>query len=163
MNYGGIHNCDIANGPGTRVSLFVSGCRHHCKGCFNPDTWDFNYGKKFDDATLSEILDACDHEYISGLTILGGEPMEPENQPEVLKILIAFRKRFGKAKTVWLYSGTTLEEIRNPESSYNVESCTQEILSLCDVIVDGPFVEELKDISLDFRGSQNQRIIELHK
>ncbi len=158
MNYAVIKKNDIANGSGVRVSLFVSGCRHHCKNCFNSEAWDFNYGKPYTEETEKEILDAIDHSYVSGLSLLGGEPFEPENRPELIKLCQAFRKRFPE-KDIWCYSGFTLEqlqsdEIRDPETA-------KALLAELDILVDGKFVEELKDISLQFRGSSNQRIIKL--
>ena len=162
MNYASIRECDIANGEGVRVTLFVSGCTHHCKGCFNPEQWDFGYGEPFDEKTEQHIFDLLSPSYIAGLSILGGEPMEPENQRVLVPFLRRMRERFGDTKTVWVYTGCVLEtELQSP-SRWRTES-TDEFLSFVDVLVDGPFVEELKDISLRFRGSANQRIIELKK
>lgn len=159
MYYGTIKNYDIANGPGVRVSLFVSGCRHHCKGCFNAETWDFHYGKPFTPDTAGEIMKALTPSYISGLTVLGGEPFEPENQPEVTKLLRMAREHFPE-KTIWCYTGYRYDvELAEGGSVYT--EVTDEMLSYIDVLVDGEFVQELKDISLQFRGSSNQRIIEL--
>ncbi len=149
MNYAGIKKVDIANGPGVRVSLFVSGCRNHCRGCFNPETWDFNYGKPFTKETEDEIIQALRPSWIQGLSILGGEPTEIENE----KVLIPFLERVRKElpeKDIWLYSGYTWEMLK-PEK----------ILRLVDVLVDGPFLLEKKDPGLAFRGSRNQRIIHL--
>lgn len=149
MNYAEIKKVDIANGPGVRVSLFVSGCRNHCKGCFNPETWDFDYGRPFTRATEDEIIEALRPSWIQGLSILGGEPTEEENAA----VLIPFLKRVRAAlpdKDIWLYSGYTYEALRD-----------KEILTLADVLVDGPFLLELKDAGLAFRGSRNQRIIDL--
>ena len=233
MNYASIRTCDIANGEGVRVSLFVSGCTHHCKGCFNPDQWDFGYGQPFDRKVEDEILAALEPSFISGLTILGGEPMEPANQralvpflrriesfkvkvgsnrvllesdrallesdrgllesdrartggvetlPDPEKILadpektladsektLAVPKKTladpektlaGPKKTLWVYTGCLLEELKDPASRWRTE-VTDEFLSMIDVLVDGPFIEELKDISLQFRGSSNQRILRL--
>ena len=151
MNYAEIKKVDIANGPGVRVSLFVSGCRNHCKGCFNPETWDFDYGRPFTRATEDEIIKALRPSWIQGLSILGGEPTEEENAA----ILIPFLKRVRAAlpdKDIWLYSGYTYEALRD-----------KEILTLVDVLVDGPFLLELKDAGLAFRGSRNQRIIDLRE
>ena len=158
MNYSAIKKTDIANGPGVRVSLFVSGCRNHCPGCFNPETWDFGYGQPYTEATEAEIMEALDHPWISGLSLLGGEPMEPENQRELVKLLHRVREAFPK-KNVWSYSGYTLEQICG-EGHPHCE-VTEEMLSMIDVLVDGRFVEALKDVSLKFRGSSNQRIIDL--
>ena len=163
MNYGEIKFNDIANGEGVRTSLFVSGCRHHCKNCFNEQTWDFAFGQPFTEETMEEILDSCNHDWINGLSLLGGEPVEPENQRVLLPFLVMFRERFPD-KTIWCYTGFTLEEIMGKRA--NSRAFTQissEMLSLIDVLVDGPFVEAKKDISLIFRGSSNQRIIDVKK
>ena len=160
MNYASIRTCDIANGEGVRVSLFVSGCTHRCKGCFNPDQWDFAYGKPFDAGTEAEIFAALDKGFISGRTILGGEPMEPENQRALVPFLRRMRRRFGDAKNLWVYTGCVLETELEADSHWRTE-VTDEFLSMVDVLVDGPFVESLKDISLRFRGSSNQRIIDM--
>ena len=149
MNYAEIKKVDIANGPGVRVSLFVSGCRNHCKGCFNPETWDFDYGRPFTGETEDEIIEALRPSWIQGLSILGGEPTEEENAA----VLIPFLKRVRAVlpdKDIWLYSGYTYEALRD-----------KEILTLADVLVDGPFLLEQKDAGLAFRGSRNQRIIDL--
>ena len=159
MNYGEIKKYDIANGEGIRVTLFVSGCTHHCKGCFQPETWNFSYGKLFDDAAKEEILKALDSSFINGLTLLGGEPFEPENQRGLLPLLREVRSRFP-LKSIWCYTGYTLESDLLSESRARCE-CTDEMLSMLDVLVDGEFVEELKNISLPFRGSENQRIIDM--
>lgn len=159
MYYGNIKKYDIADGLGVRVSLFVSGCRHHCKGCFNPETWDFQYGQPFTDGTVSEILSALDHSYIAGLTLLGGEPFEPENQRELVGLLRTVRERFPK-KDVWCYTGYHYDEDFTEGGKAHTD-VTGEMLSLIDVLVDGEFVEDLKDVSLAFRGSRNQRILKL--
>ena len=159
MHYCNIKDCDIANGIGVRVSLFVSGCRNHCKNCFQPETWAFDYGEEFTAETEDKILKMLAPSYIHGLTVLGGEPMEPENQ----KALLPFLKRIKATypdKNIWLFSGFTLEEIRSPGCRANTEYAP-EILKLLDVLVDGRFVEEKKDISLRFRGSSNQRLIDI--
>ncbi|MBQ7840199.1 MAG: anaerobic ribonucleoside-triphosphate reductase activating protein [Lachnospiraceae bacterium] len=161
MNYGEIKKYDIANGEGVRVTLFVSGCTHHCKGCFQPETWNFSYGKLFDDAAKEEILRALNASFINGLTLLGGEPFEPENQRSLLSLLREVRSRYPK-KSIWCYTGYTLERDLLSESRARCE-CTDEMLSMLDVLVDGEFVEELKNISLPFRGSENQRIIDVKK
>ncbi len=160
MNYASIRTCDIANGEGVRVSLFVSGCTHHCKGCFNEAAWDFAYGEPFTKKTENEILAALEPDFIDGLTLLGGEPMEPENQRALMPLLRRFREKFGDAKTLWIYTGCVLETDLKAESRWRTE-VTDEMLSLTDVLVDGPFLEAKKDISLQFRGSSNQRIIRL--
>ena len=160
MNYAAIHSCDIANGEGVRVSLFVSGCTHKCKGCFNEEAQDFSFGKPFDRAVEDDIMRQLEPSHIAGLTVLGGEPMEPLNQRALAPFLRRFRERFGNAKTLWVYTGCVYEDLLNPSSRWRTE-VTDEILSMCNVLVDGPFVEELKDISLRFRGSSNQRILAL--
>lgn len=153
MNYAAIKKTDIANGTGVRVSLFVSGCRRHCKGCFNSETWDFNFGTPFTDDTMQEILDALDHDYIEGFSLLGGEPFEPENRGEVLRILTAVRGKFPD-KTIWCYTGNRYE---------NMIKEAREIVELLDVLVDGEFIEERKNLRLKFRGSENQRILDVKK
>ncbi len=165
MNYASIRTCDIANGEGVRVTLFVSGCTHHCKGCFNPDQWDFNYGEPFTREVEDRILGLLDQSFISGLSILGGEPMEPSNQRALVPFLRRFREKFGDTKTLWVYTGCVLdtETFNLQPSTFNLEGTTQEFLRMIDVLVDGPFVEELKDISLQFRGSSNQRILNLRQ
>ena len=163
MNYAAIRTCDIANGEGVRVTLFVSGCTHHCKGCFNPDQWDFDYGELFTREVEDRILKDLEPSYIAGLSILGGEPMEPANQRALVPFLRRFREKFGDTKTLWVYTGCVLdtETFNLQPSTFNLEGTTQEFLRMIDVLVDGPFVEELKDISLQFRGSSNQRILRL--
>ncbi len=159
MNYGTIKKNDIANGIGVRVSLFVSGCTHHCPGCFNEEAWDFGFGKPFTGETEEEILDALAPDYIEGLTLLGGEPFEPENQKALVPFLEKVRERYPQ-KNLWCYTGNTLEQdlLRDSRARYGY---TDRKLSLIDVLVDGRFVEALKDISLPFRGSSNQRILNL--
>lgn len=161
MNYGTIKECDIADGPGVRVSLFVSGCRHHCKGCFNADTWDFNYGMPYTKETEDEIIRLLAPDYIQGLTLLGGEPFEPENQRELVKLLKRVRETYPD-KDIWSYSGY-IYDVDMVEGGRAYTEVTKEMLSYLDVLVDGPFVQELKDITLKFRGSKNQRIIKLEK
>ena len=161
MHYGELKKCDIANGIGVRVTLFVSGCTNHCPDCFQPQTWDFDYGKPFTDETKAEIFAELDKPFINGLTVLGGEPFEPENQ----RVLVPFVRRVRETypqKTVWAFSGFTLEELRTEGSHPRCEA-TDELLSMLDVLVDGRFVEALKDISLRFRGSSNQRLIDMKK
>ena len=149
MNYCGIMKADIANGEGVRVSLFVSGCRNRCPGCFQPETWDFRYGKTFTQETEEEILKALRPSWIQGLSLLGGDPMEPENQDALLPFLQRV-KREAPDKDVWLYTGRLLEDVKDSP-----------LLPYVDVLVDGPFVEAEKDLTLAFRGSRNQRIIRL--
>ena len=162
MNYGEIKKNDIANGEGVRTSLFVSGCRHHCKNCFNEVAWDFAYGQPFTEETAMEIFDSCKPEWVNGLSLLGGEPFEPENQKILLPFLIMFKERFP-SKDIWCYSGFTLEEITGKSPSRAFTENSVDMLKMLDVLVDGPFVEEKKDISLVFRGSSNQRIIDVKK
>lgn len=159
MNYGEIKKYDIADGEGVRVSLFVSGCTHHCKGCFNPETWNFTYGKPFTREVQEEILRSLEPDYIAGLTLLGGEPFEVENQRALLPFVREVKEKYPQ-KTIWSYTGYTLEEDLLSDGSVRCE-CTNELLQLVDVLVDGEFVEEQKDISLKFRGSANQRVIDL--
>ena len=161
MNYSLIRNCDIANGPGIRVSLFVSGCTHHCPGCFQPETWDFNYGKKFTDETIWEILRLLEPNYIDGLTVLGGEPLDERNMDDVWALLDVVRRMGSPEKTVWLYTGSTLEQLR--ARPYQYGQLTKDILNKVDILVDGPFVEAKKDLRLKFCGSSNQRLIDLRK
>ena len=154
-----IKKFDIANGLGVRVSVFVSGCRHRCPGCFNEIAWEFDYGKEYTADIENEIIDALRPDYIEGLSLLGGEPFEPENQPALLGLLRRVRKELP-AKNVWVYSGFTLEELLG-ESRARTEH-TDEMLSLIDVLVDGRFIYAEKDITLRFRGSRNQRILDVH-
>ena len=161
MYYGTIKKYDIANGPGVRVSLFVSGCRHHCKGCFNSEPWDFRYGQLYTEETEKEILAALEPGYIQGFTLLGGEPFEPENQVELVHLLQKVRETYPE-KDIWCYSGY-LFDVDLAEGGRVYTEVTDEMLSYIDVLVDGEFVEELKDITLKFRGSSNQRILELAK
>lgn len=149
MNYCGIKKTDIANGPGVRVSLFVSGCRNHCPGCFQPETWDFEYGDQFTKETEEELIAALRLSWIQGLSILGGDPMEPENQKALLSFLRKLKEELPE-KDVWLYTGYLIEKVG-----------TSPLLSYADVVVDGPFIEAEKDAGLAFRGSRNQRIIYL--
>ena len=159
MNYANIKYDDIANGPGVRTSLFVSGCTHACKGCLNETAWDFKYGEEFTDETIGDILRSVEPEYISGITILGGEPMEKANQKGILPLVEEFKKRYPD-KSLWIYSGYTYDVDLVPGGRAYFDE-TSKILSLCDVMVDGEFVQELYDITLRFRGSSNQRIIDV--
>lgn len=163
MYYGAIKKCDISNGEGIRTSIFVSGCRNRCKNCFNPDTWAFDYGKPFDEAAAEEIFDSMKNSSVKGLTVLGGEPMEPENQKDLLPFLREFKKRFPN-KNVWLFTGNLYEELTGePGSHFKCLDITAEILSYVDILVDGRFIEEEKRLGLRFRGSANQRIIDMNK
>ena len=159
MNYATIKFYDVANGTGVRVSLFVSGCRHHCKGCFNAETWDFCYGEPYTQETEDSIIDGLKPDYITGLSLLGGEPFEPENQPALTALL-----RRGKAqlpeKTVWCYTGYTYDTDMAEGGSVFTD-VTREMLSYIDILVDGEFIEEQRDLTLRFRGSRNQRILTL--
>ena len=158
MNYATIKKRDIANGVGVRVSLFVSGCRHYCKGCFNHEAWDFGYGEPYTAEVEEEILSLLAPDYISGLSLLGGEPFEPENQRVLLELLKKAKERYPE-KTIWCYTGFTLEELLSG-SRARIET-TDEMLSLIDVLVDGRFVEDLRNLRLRFRGSENQRLLNL--
>ena len=159
MNYGIIKKYDISNGFGVRVSLFVSGCRKHCKGCFNSELWDFAYGKKYTEETEKEIITALKPSYIQGFSLLGGEPFDVNNQPEIVKLLRKIKKTCPD-KDIWCYTGYRYDVDLVPEGCAFID-VTEEILSYIDVLVDGEFIEEEKDLSLQFRGSRNQRIIKL--
>ena len=161
MNYGEIKNFDIANGEGVRVSLFVSGCTHHCKNCFNPETWNFDFGQPFTEETEELILKELAPDYINGLSLLGGEPFEPSNQAVLMPFLRRVKELFPN-KTIWCYSGYLFDKELLSESRARCEY-TDEMLSLIDVLVDGEFVQELYSITLQFRGSSNQRIIDVKK
>ena len=160
MNYGAIKKCDIANGVVVRTVLFVSGCTHHCKGCFQPETWNFDYGERYTKETEDEIIESLRPDYVDGITLLGGEPFEPENQRELVKLLRRIKKELPQ-KTVWSFSGYTYEELTG--DSRAVCEVTNEMLSMLDVLVDGEFVEAKRNISLRFRGSENQRLIDMNK
>mgnify|MGYP004609096985 FL=1 len=162
MHYGELKKCDIANGIGVRVTLFVSGCTNHCPDCFQPQTWDFDYGKVFTDETKAEIFAELDKSYVNGLTVLGGEPFEPRNQRELLPLLGEVREKYPD-KTVWCFTGFRLEDELLREGSYPRCEVTDGMLACIDVLVDGRFVKELKDISLQFRGSRNQRVIDMNR
>lgn len=159
MYYSKINPNDIANGTGIRVTLFVSGCTHHCKGCFQPKTWNFKYGQLFTQDTINLLIEYLRPDYITGLTLLGGDPMEPENQPEIALLITKIKKELPD-KDIWLYTGCTLEQLKDKNSYYHTKY-TKKIINNTDILVDGPFKEEKKDISLKFRGSSNQRIIKL--
>ncbi len=160
MYYSVIKDCDIANGPGVRVVLFVSGCRNHCPECFQPQTWDFAYGQPFTQDTVDEILRLLEPDYIQGLTLLGGEPFEPENQPPLLNLVRQVRAKYGAGKDIWAFTGYTLDQDLLPGRLGDPE-VTRALLSQLDVLVDGRFVAALKNLSLQFRGSSNQRLIRL--
>ncbi len=162
MNYGEIKTTDIANGVGVRTSLFVSGCTHHCEGCFNADTWDFNFGKPFTKEVEDEIIESLRPAYVTGLTVLGGEPMEVANQ-RALRPFLQRVKTLLPEKTIWIYSGYLWEELNDPENKRCHGDDTETILGLIDTLVDGEFMIGLKDITLNFRGSSNQRIINVKK
>lgn len=157
MNYATIKWADVANGPGVRVSLFVSGCTHRCPGCFNEEAQDFNYGRPFTSAEEEQILEALAPAHIKGLSLLGGEPFEPDNQRALLPFLRRVKEKYPQ-KEIWCYSGYVLEEELWKDSRARCE-CTGEMLFLIDILVDGPFVEAKKDLNLRFRGSSNQRIL----
>ena len=161
MNYAEIKKTDIANGEGVRVSLFVSGCRRHCKNCFNQIAWDFDYGNPFTEEVEEEIISALTPYYIAGLTLLGGDPMEPENQRALLPFVRKVRARLPE-KNIWCFTGYTYSDGTLEEEAVRLSE-TKELISLFDVLVDGRFVEELKDIRLKFRGSSNQRVIDVQK
>ena len=157
MNYATIKNCDIANGPGVRVSLFVSGCTHRCPGCFNEVAWDFGYGEPFTEETIETILKMLAPAHIKGLTLLGGEPFEPQNQPEIVKLLRRVKAQYPE-KSIWAYSGYLFER-DILAGRLGPREITEEFLSYLDVLVDGPFILAKKNLSLRFRGSENQRLI----
>lgn len=156
MNYAAIKTHDIANGPGVRVSLFVSGCTHRCKDCFNAEAWDFDYGQPFDDAVMDHILELLARDYIRGITYLGGEPLDPRNQPGLLTLTRRIRDTYP-GKTIWCFTGYVWETIPR------VSGVTEALLSQLDVLVDGPFIAEQKNLRLRFRGSENQRLIDVPK
>ncbi len=160
MNYADIKQFDAANGPGIRISLFVSGCTHKCKGCFNEVAWDFNYGEPFTQNEIDRIIEYLRPEYISGLTILGGEPMEPSNQAGILPLLRRVREVYGDGKTIWIFSGYLFDKDILGRMVDTVPE-TRAILSCIDVMMDGPFIEEQKDLGAYFRGSNNQRAIKV--
>ena len=161
MNYADIKIADVANGTGVRVSLFVSGCNHHCKGCFNQCAWDFNYGNQFTDKEVDKVINYMDHDYISGLSLLGGEPLEKQNQEGLLPLVKKVKEKFPN-KNIWCYTGYTFDT-DVMDKMCNTWEETPELLSYLDVVVDGKFEEEKKDIRLRFRGSSNQRIIDVKK
>ena len=162
MYYGELKKCDIANGIGVRVTLFVSGCTNHCEDCFQPQTWAFDYGKPFTDETKAEIFAELDKPFVNGLTVLGGEPFEPRNQRELLPLLRGGKER-DPGKTIWCFTGFRLDDELLKDGSYPRCEVTDDMLACIDILVDGRFVKELKDISLQFRGSRNQRIIDMNR
>lgn len=161
MNYATIKECDVANGPGVRVSLFVSGCNHHCKGCFNQVAWDFNYGQPFTQETIDKIIKDLDKDYIEGLTLLGGEPLEYANQKGLVPLVKQIKEKLPN-KSIWCFTGFDFEKDVMGKMYNNWEE-TRELISKIDVIVDGKFEEDKKNISLKFRGSENQRLIDVKK
>ncbi len=160
MNYGAIKKTDVADGSGVRVSLFVSGCRNHCPGCFQPETWNFDFGKPFTQETENEILKALEPSFISGFSLLGGEPFEPENQEVLAPFLEKIKKTYPK-KDIWCWTGYILEKDLQ-EGGRKHTPFTDRMLACIDVLVDGPFIQEQRNLMLEFRGSENQRIIKLH-
>ena len=161
MNYADIKRIDVANGEGVRVSVFVSGCNHHCKGCFNECAWDFNYGEKFTEKQEEEVLKDLDHDYISGLTLLGGEPLEPANQEGLLPLVKKAKEKFPDKK-IWCYTGFDFEKDVVGKMAKQSDT-TKELLKYIDVVVDGKFEEDKKDLKLKFRGSSNQRILDVQE
>ena len=161
MNYANIKDFDIANGPGVRISLFVSGCTDHCKGCFNREAWDFDYGQPFTQQTIDEIIQMLKPSYVKGLTLLGGEPFEPQNQGPIVELLRRVKKEYPQ-KSIWAFSGYLFDKdiLSGRLGDWEI---TKEYLSYLDVLVDGPFIEEKKDLMLRFRGSSNQRLIDVPK
>ena len=163
MYYGAIKKNDIANGEGIRTTLFVSGCRNKCKNCFNPETWSFTYGVPFTDETEEEILSTFRSPFVAGLTVLGGEPMEPENQRDLLPFIREFKQRYPE-KTLWVYTGNLYEELTGALGDhFKCTEDTAELLSYVDILVDGRYEEEKKSLGIRFRGSTNQRIIDMNK
>lgn len=160
MHVGEVMTADVANGEGMRVSVFVSGCRNHCKGCFQPQTWDFNYGREYTPEIEQFIIDELSKSYYDGITILGGDPMEPENQEPVLRLLRRIKKELPD-KNVWAYTGYVYDRDLVPGGKRFVDGVTRELLESIDILIDGRFVEELKNLMLSFRGSGNQRIIKM--
>ena len=161
MNNADIKKIDVANGEGVRVSVFVSGCNHHCKGCFNQCAWDFNYGKEFSEKEEQQIIDYMNHDYISGLSLLGGEPLEPRNQEGLLPLVKKVKEKFPN-KNIWCYTGFDFEKDVLGKMAKDNET-TRELLKYIDVIVDGKFEEDKRDLKLQFRGSSNQKIVDVKK
>ena len=167
MYYSAIRKYDVANGPGIRVSLFVSGCDHHCKGCFQPETWDPKFGKPFDEEATKEIMECLSEPQVDGITLLGGDPLYKDNIPSILILLSEIKKKFGDTKTIWLYTGYTFENILHKifidAPNPLIQSMLLQIIKCTDVLVDGKFEEDKKDLRLQFRGSSNQRLIDVKK
>lgn len=161
MKYAAIKKCDVANGPGVRVSVFVSGCNHHCKGCFNEKAWDFNYGEDFSDEIIDGIINDLDKEYISGLTLLGGEPLERANQQGLVKLVKKVKEKLPN-KSIWCYTGFDYEKDVMGQMYKNWPE-TKELINNIDVLVDGKFELEKRNLNLKFRGSENQRLIDVKK
>lgn len=161
MHYGNIKNCDVANGEGVRVTLFVSGCTNRCEQCFQPETWDFSYGEEFTREVEDKIIEMLASTYINGLTVLGGEPFEPSNQRALLPFLTRVRAAYPD-KNIWAFTGFTFEELKRDGSHPRCE-CTDGMLSLIDVLVDGRYEHAKRNLSLKFRGSSNQRLIDVPK
>lgn len=161
MNYAEIKQYDVANGTGVRVSIFVSGCTHHCKHCFNEETWDFNYGRPFSETEVHQIVEYLKPDYVAGLSVLGGEPFEPSNQEGLLPLLQAVKKEYPE-KDIWCYTGYLFDK-QILEDMCGKSEVTRQMLSCIDILVDGRFVEEKKNLKLRFRGSENQRIIDVKK
>lgn len=161
MNYADIKRCDVANGEGVRVSLFVSGCTHHCKECFNKEAWDFDYGEPYTEQETERIMDYLAPDYVAGLSLLGGEPMEPSNQEGILPLLRRVKETYPE-KTIWCYTGYLFDE-DILEKMCRESEITKEIVSYLDIVVDGEFVEAQKNLKVNFRGSDNQRIIDVKK
>ncbi len=160
MNYSVIKEFPIANGPGCRTTLFVSGCRNHCEGCFQPETWSFSYGQAYDEQTQQYILDSLEPDYVAGLTLLGGDPFEEENQEVLVSLLERIRERYGHRKSIWAYTGYLYEKDL-PEGGRKHTDVTDRMLACLDVLVDGPFILAQKNIMLQFRGSSNQRLLDM--
>lgn len=161
MNYGAVKYCDIANGLGCRTVLFVSGCRNACKGCFQPETWAFDYGKPFDETIQNEILKSLEPSYVQGITLLGGDPFEEENQEALVPFMRKVKECYPD-KNVWAYTGYVYDKDLIPGGRKHTEN-TEELLSMIDILVDGPFVQEKKNLMLKFRGSENQRVLDIKK
>ena len=161
MNYGAVKYCDIANGLGCRTVLFVSGCRNACKGCFQPETWAFDYGKPFDEKIQNEILKSLEPSYVQGITLLGGDPFEEENQEALVPFMRKVKECYPD-KNVWAYTGYVYDKDLIPGGRKHTEN-TEELLSMIDILVDGPFVQEKKNLMLKFRGSENQRVLDMKK
>ena len=159
MKFAQINKCDAANGLGFRVSLFVSGCRNKCKGCHNPQSWSFDFGKEYTNETINEIIKSLDKEYIKGFSIIGGEPLEPENQEKVLDTIKKIKDKFGDTKDIWMWTGLVFEDLINGNSRVETKYL-KDILSNVDVLIEGPFILEKRNITdYPYRGSSNQRLL----